>query len=428
MSLPEKTYQTYIGILKQELVPAMGCTEPIAIAYCAAKARSVLGEMPEAMEIWASGNIIKNVKSVIVPHTGGLRGMEAAAAAGALCGREDRGLEVISDVTQAQTQMLKKYLNETKIQVQALESGHILDLKVTAYAGGHSAMVHIVDEHTNVVEIWRDGQQIWAGDGAACQDETTYDYGLLKVEDIFAFAEEAELSDVAAVLQRQIDYNMAIAREGMENDYGARIGKVLLHQDDSVRQRAKAMAAAGSDARMSGCELPVVINSGSGNQGMTASIPVIVYAEQYGKSQEELYRALLVSNLVTLHLKSGIGRLSAYCGAISAGAGAGAGIAYLLTGDLKVVNHTVVNTLAITSGIVCDGAKASCAAKIAMAVDAGILGFEMYQQGNQFKGGDGLVSKGIENTISNICCLAHDGMRETDKKIIELMCGAAPRC
>lgn len=428
MNLPERTYRTYVGILEQELVPAMGCTEPIAIAYCAAKARSVLGEMPDAMEIWASGNIIKNVKSVIVPHTGGLRGIEAAAAAGALCGREDQGLEVISDVTQEQTELLEKYLRETKFQVQALESGHILDLKVAAYAGGHSAMVHIVDEHTNVVEIQRDGQRIWAGEETACEEETAYDYGLLKVEDIFTFANEAKISDVAAVLQRQIDYNMAIAREGMKNDYGARIGKVLLHQDEGVRQRAKAMAAAGSDARMSGCELPVVINSGSGNQGMTASLPVIVYAEHYGKSQEELYRALLVSNLVTLHLKSGIGRLSAYCGAISAGAGAGAGIAYLLTGDLKVVNHTVVNTLAITSGIVCDGAKASCAAKIAMAVDAGILGFEMYQEGSQFKEGDGLVSKGIENTISNICCLAHDGMKETDKKIIELMCGAAPRC
>lgn len=428
MNLPERTYRTYVGILEQELVPAMGCTEPIAIAYCAAKARSVLGEMPDAMEIWASGNIIKNVKSVIVPHTGGLRGIEAAAAAGALCGREDQGLEVISDVTQEQTLMLEKYLRETKFQVHALESGHILDLKVAAYAGGHSAMVHIVDEHTNVVEIQRDGQRIWAGEETACEEETAYDYGLLKVEDIFTFANEARISDVAAILQRQIDYNTAIAREGMKNDYGARIGKVLLHQDAGVRQRAKAMAAAGSDARMSGCELPVVINSGSGNQGMTASLPVIVYAEHYKKSREELYRALLVSNLVTLHLKSGIGRLSAYCGAISAGAGAGAGIAYLLTGDLKVVNHTVVNTLAITSGIVCDGAKASCAAKIAMAVDAGILGFEMYQEGNQFKGGDGLVSKGIENTISNICCLAHDGMKETDKKIIELMCGAAPRC
>lgn len=428
MILSENTYRTYVGILEQELVPAMGCTEPIAIAYCSAKARSVLGEMPEAMDIWASGNIIKNVKSVIVPHTGGLRGIEAAAAAGALCGRENQELEVISDVTQEQTERLKKYLEETKFQVLALESSHVLDIKVKAYADGHSAMVHIVDEHTNVVEIEKDGGRIWAGEEGSRGEESAYDYGLLRVEDIFAFAKEAKISDVAAILQRQIDYNTSIAKEGMEKDYGARIGKVLLHQDASVRQKAKAMAAAGSDARMSGCELPVVINSGSGNQGMTASLPVIVYAQHYEKTQEELYRALLVSNLVTLHLKSGIGRLSAYCGAISAGAGAGAGIAYLLTGDLKVINHTIVNALAITSGIVCDGAKASCAAKIAMAVEAGILGFEMYQEGNQFKGGDGLVCKGIENTIANICCLAHDGMKETDKKIIELMCGSASQC
>lgn len=452
MKLPERIHRTYIEILEQELVPAMGCTEPIAIAFCAAKARSVLGEMPERIEIRASGNIIKNVKSVIVPHTGGLRGMEAAAAAGVLCGEEDKGLEVISGVTPEQTEMLKDYMARVKFQVHALESEHILDLEVAVFAQGdaHSAMVHIADEHTNIIAIEKDGRRIWsreeAGTAEGCADgisvsagedrdvnseagqeespgaEEAPDYSLLQVADIVAFADEVELSRVSGVLQRQIDYNMAIAKEGMKNDYGARIGKVLMSQGTDVRLQAKAMAAAGSDARMSGCELPVVINSGSGNQGLTTSLPVIVYAGYYKKSKEELYRALLVSNLVTLHLKTGIGRLSAYCGAVSAGAGAGAGIAYLLTGDLKVINHTIVNALAITSGIVCDGAKASCAAKIAMAVEAGILGFEMYQQGSQFKGGDGLVSKGIENTIDNICCLAHDGMKETDKKIIELMC------
>lgn len=467
MKLAEKTYKTYIGILEQELVPAMGCTEPIAIAYCAAKARGVLGELPDMIVIRASGNIIKNVKSVIVPHTGGLRGMEAAAAAGVLCGEEEKGLEVISGVTPEQTCMLKEYMDKVQFEMHALESEHILDLEVEVFSKSRSrkAKVHIVDEHTNIVSVERDGQCIWQKDakqdaghmgpagpdcmerrpagaelhcgksspaaygeerkGAAAEQEdgrTEYDYGLLQVADIVAFADEAELSEVSEILQRQIDYNMAIAKEGMRSDYGARIGKVLMNQGKDVRLQAKAMAAAGSDARMSGCELPVVINSGSGNQGLTASLPVIVYAGYYEKSREELYRALLVSNLVTLHLKAGIGRLSAYCGAVSAGAGAGAGIAYLLTKDLRVINHTIVNALAVTSGIVCDGAKASCAAKIAMAVEAGILGFEMYQQGNQFKGGDGLVSKGIENTINNICSLAHDGMKETDKKIIELMC------
>lgn len=430
MKLSEKIHEAYIRILERELVPAMGCTEPIAIAYCGAMARSVLGEMPETIEIWASGNIIKNVKSVIVPHTGGLRGMEAAAAAGVFCGKEDKGLEVISGVTPEQISELGEFMEGVVFQVHALESEHILDIKVCVSSPGkeHSAMVHIVDEHTNIVSIEKDGQSIcqrkteaWTAEKAENAEEQVL-YDLLRVEDIVAFAEEADLSRVEKILQRQIDYNTAIAKEGMEKDYGARIGQVLMSRGTDVRLQAKAMAAAGSDARMSGCELPVIINSGSGNQGLTASLPVIVYAGHYGKSREELYRALLVSNLVTLHLKSGIGRLSAYCGAVSAGAGAGAGIAWLLTGDLKVINHTIVNALAITSGIVCDGAKASCAAKIAMAVEAGILGFEMYQQGSQFRGGDGLVSKGIENTIENICCLAHDGMKETDKKIIELMC------
>ncbi len=433
MKLPEKTYETYIEILKQELVPAMGCTEPIAIAYCAAKARSILGELPEKIEIHASGNIIKNVKSVIVPHTGGLRGMEAAAAAGAFCGQESKGLEVLSGVTEDQINQLPGYMEKVQFVVSPLESSHALDLKVAVYFGGHNAAVHIVDEHTNILSIEQDGQCIWEKAESVSEGEKeTPGYDLLQVEDIVTFADEARISDVEAVLRRQIDYNTAIAKEGMEKDYGARIGKVLKSQGSDIRVQAKALAAAGSDARMSGCELPVVINSGSGNQGLTASLPVVAYAEHYGKTKEELYRALLVSNLVTLHLKSGIGRLSAYCGAVSAGAGAGAGIAYLLTGDENQVKHTIVNALAITSGIVCDGAKASCAAKIAMAVDAGILGFEMYQQGNQFRGGDGLVRKGIENTIANICCLAHDGMKETDKTIIELMCDdrkhSAPRC
>ena len=273
MILPEKTYETFVGILKQELVPAMGCTEPIAIAYCAAKARCVLGELPESIEIWASGNIIKNVKSVIVPHTGGLRGMEAAAAAGVLCGQEDKGLEVISEVTREQTQMLREYIRGTSFQVHALESSHILDLKVWVRSGSRSAMVHIVDEHTNIVEIEKDGRRVWPkeesraqtppcvmAEEAADKEEDALDYGLLRMEAIFAFANEAELSEVSEILQRQIDYNMAIAKEGMREEYGARIGKVLMHQDTSVRQQAKAMAAAGSDARMSGCELPVVIN------------------------------------------------------------------------------------------------------------------------------------------------------------------------
>ena len=419
----EKTsilYETYLEIMRRELVPAMGCTEPIAVAFCAAKAREVLGKMPESIHIQASGNIIKNVKSVIVPHTGGMRGLEAAAAVGVLYGRSCACLEVISSVTAEEEASLIERMKEFSISVSPLESEHLLDLIITVVSGEDSASVRIEDKHTNITEIIENGKCTYF-EGSQCHEEEGPDHSLLTVADIFDFAGSVDILDVAPILERQIAYNTAISREGMTHDYGARIGQLLLKRDDTVRTRAKAMAAAGSDARMSGCDMPVIINSGSGNQGMTASLPVIAYAEHYEKSHEELLRALTLSNLVTLHLKSGIGRLSAYCGAVSAGAGAGAGIAYLLTGDLRTVNHTIVNALAISSGIVCDGAKASCAAKIAMAVDAGIMGFDMHENGCQFYGGDGLVSKGVENTIRNISALGHDGMKETDKKIIEIM-------
>ncbi len=426
MEKTSKIYQTYVKILETELVPAMGCTEPIAVAYCGAVARQTLGELPERVEIYASGNIIKNVKSVIVPHSGGLRGLEVAAALGVLFGRADCALEVVSGVTKEEEASLSARMKEIEFSLEPLESDHVLDLCITVRKGVHYASVRISDEHTNIVKIVKDGEKQpipKKETKVASKCEEAPDHSLLTVADIFDFAETADLCDVELVLQRQIDYNTAISREGLANDYGARIGQILLKRDDSIRTRAKAMAAAGSDARMSGCDMPVIINSGSGNQGMTASLPVVAYAEYYKKSREELFRALLLSNLITLHLKSGIGRLSAYCGAVSAGAGAGAGIAYLLTKDLRTVNHTIVNALAISSGIVCDGAKASCAAKIAMAVDAGIMGYEMHTEGCQFYGGDGLVSKGVENTIRNIAMLGNEGMKETDRKIIEIMTG-----
>lgn len=426
MNRESSVYQTYVQILERELVPAFGCTEPTAIAYCAARARETLGDIPESVEVQASGNIIKNVKSVIVPNTGGMRGIEAAAAAGILYGRADSGLEVIAGASKEQIQGLPDYIGRTHFEVAPLDTGHVLEIRITVARGSHTATVHIQDEHTRIVEIRKDGAVLFRMEGIGQTEQAGAkadpDYDLLNVHDIVEFADSAELDDVRAVIKRQIDYNTAIAREGLRKKYGARIGQVLMHHEPSVRTKAKAMPAAGSDARMNGCDLPVVINSGSGNQGLTASLPVITYAEYYEKEEDLLYRALLVSNLVTLHLKSGIGRLSAYCGAVSAGAGAGAGIAYLLTRDLDVINHTIVNALAVTSGIVCDGAKASCAAKIAMSVEAGILGFEMYQEGNEFLGGDGLVSAGVENTIRNISVLGHDGMVDTDKKIIELMC------
>ena len=423
MKKESNKYKTYVEIMRRELVPAMGCTEPIAVAFCAARAREELGRMPSKVVIQASGNIIKNVKSVIVPHANGMRGLEAAAAVGILYGDSSRCLEVISSVTREQENSLACEMEKMDISVSALESEHILDLVLTVAEGDDSVSVHVEDEHTNIVEIIKNGrcEYVKTPCGKDSNDESEPDHSLLSVADIFDFANTVDVADIDDIITRQIEYNTAISREGMANNYGARIGKLLEKRDGAIRTKACAAAAAGSDARMSGCDMPVIICSGSGNQGMTASLPVITYAKYYEKSREEFYRALVLSNLVTLHLKSGIGRLSAYCGAVSAGAGAGAGIAYLLTKDLSAVNHTIVNALAISSGIICDGAKASCAAKIAMAVDAGIMGYEMYCEGCEFFGGEGLVSKGVENTIRNIYALGHDGMKETDKKIIEIM-------
>lgn len=415
-------YTTYVDILKRELVPAMGCTEPIAIAYCSAKARSVLGTLPDEVYLKVSGNIIKNVKSVIVPNSGGRRGLAAAAAIGILAGDETRELEVLSGVTDEAARGLGAYMEKTGFTVIPVETPYLLDMAVEVKKDGHTARVRIAQEHTNVIEIQRDGETLFEKAVKENGAQDGPDYGLLTIERIYDFAVTADLEDVREILDRQIEYNTAISQEGLRGDYGANIGRILLEEyGDSVENRLKAVAAAGSDARMNGCDLPVIINSGSGNQGMTASLPVIEYAREKQCGREQLYRALLISNLMTLHQKTGIGRLSAYCGAVSAGAGAGAGIAYLDGGDLTVLAHTLVNALAITSGIVCDGAKASCAAKIAAAVDAGVLGYKMYKTGRQFYGGDGLVAKGVENTIRNIGRLGKDGMRETDKEIIRIM-------
>lgn len=415
-------YQTYLAILKRELICAMGCTEPIALAYCAAQARSALGALPERIKVEASGNIIKNVKSVVVPHTGGRRGIAAAAAMGALAGDEKAGLEVLAGVSPEQIEALGAYLERVPVEVQALHSGHLLDMIITVYHGASCARARITGEHTNLVLLEKDGEVLLQKDlPGETAPEDVPDYSLLSVERIYDFACRCELEEFIPILDRQIECNTAIARDGLSHDYGANIGKVLLKTGDDLRTKAKAYAAAGSDARMNGSQLPVVICSGSGNQGLTVSLPLIVYAEGLGAEREKLYRALLISNLITLHAKEGIGRLSAYCGAVSAGAGAGAGIAYLMGGNLDDISHTVVNALAIASGIVCDGAKSSCAAKIAMAVEAGIFGYDMYRSGQQFYGGDGLVVKGVEKSLSNFCRLAREGMRETDREIIQMM-------
>lgn len=423
MKPSDKCYQSYLEILREELVPAMGCTEPIAIAYAAARARDVLGVPPERVLVEVSRNIIKNVKSVVVPNTGGLKGVEASAVAGIIAGRTDKALEVLSCVDDTERKQIRDFLDCKEIKVAETKSGLIFDLVVTVFAGQSKASVQISHYHTNIVMVKKDDLIIYENQG--CDDiETTTrtDRSLLNVRDILDFAGTVDLKDVEELLQCQIKYNMAIAEEGLKGDWGANIGKVLIDAwGNDVKVRAKALAAAGSDARMSGCDLPVMITSGSGNQGITASVPVVVYAEELGVGKETLLRALVVSNLVTIHQKTGIGQLSAFCGAVSAGCGAGAGIAWLHGGGFKEVAHTIVNALATIAGIICDGAKPSCAAKIAASIDAGILGFLMYERGMQFYGGDGIVKKGVENTINNIGRLGRNGMYETDKEIIRIM-------
>lgn len=421
--ITRQKYQDYINVLKEELIPAMGCTEPIAIAYAGAIAREHLGCLPERVEIEVSGNIIKNVKSVIVPNTGGLRGIEVAAAAGIVAGDAAKELKVISEVSTEAVAVIHKFLESTPITVNFSDSKKIFDIMITVYGNGHSAYVRICEFHTNIVEIREDDKYVLQKDIAVEDSLGFTDRGFMNVQEIIEFADTARIEDVKDILDLQIECNVNISEEGLAGDYGANIGKVLLktYGTDDVKIRAKAKAAAGSDARMNGCEMPVVINSGSGNQGITASIPVIEYAKELGVSNEKRYRALLVSNLITIHLKSGIGRLSAYCGAVSAGCASGAGIAYLYGGGVDEVSHTIVNSLAITSGIICDGAKASCAAKIATAIDAGILGYNMYKEGQQFYGGDGIVSKGVENTIKNVGQLAKEGMATTDQEILKIM-------
>ncbi|MDR2783314.1 MAG: L-serine ammonia-lyase, iron-sulfur-dependent, subunit alpha [Treponema sp.] len=420
MNKNDPRYENYLQILREELIPAMGCTEPVAIALAAARARETLGVYPERVCIEVSGNIIKNVKSVIVPNTGGLKGIKAAAAIGIIAGQSDKKLEVIAEVDAAQKAAAKAFLEKTPMDVRMARTGKVFDIMIIVFAGTSSAKVRITGFHTNISLVEKDGTVIFKQSDS--QEPEEADRSLLDVAGALDFAETVVIDDVRPIIDRQIEYNSAISTEGLISGYGANIGKVLLkNYGSSVQVRAKAAAAAGSDARMNGCEMPVVIVSGSGNQGMAASLPVIEYAKELAAGHEKLTRALALANLITIHLKTGIGRLSAYCGVVSAGAAAGAGIAYLQDGGLEEISHTIVNALAIVSGIVCDGAKASCAAKIAASVDAGILGYTMFKNGQQFYGGDGIIAHGLEKTIRNISYLGKEGMRKTDEEIIQLM-------
>lgn len=415
-------YSAYINILKEELVPAMGCTEPIALAYAAAVARETLGKMPESVLAGVSGSIIKNVKSVIVPHTDRLKGIPAAITAGIVAGKAEKELEVISEVNSGQISAMRDFMEEVPITVEHIDNGFVFEIDLVLKSGEDRTRVRIVDFHTNIVLIEKNGETVFSKNVEAKADAERVDRSLLDMESIWDFAMSVDTAEVEEVLGRQIKYNTAIADEGIKGDWGANIGSVLLAvYGNDVRNRAKARAAAGSDARMNGCEKPVIINSGSGNQGITCSVPVIEYAKELDSGREKLLRALVLSNLTAIHQKTGIGTLSAYCGAVSAATGAGAGIAYLCGGGYKEVIHTVVNSVAIVSGMVCDGAKASCAAKIASAVDAAILGYEMFVHGQEFRRGDGIVVGDVEATIRGIGLLSSEGMRETNNEIIKLM-------
>lgn len=417
----ERIYKYLLDALVEELVPAAGCTEPIAVAYAAAIARDALGLTPDKVDIAVSGNILKNVKSVVVPNTDGMRGIPVAAAAGIVAGDANKKLLVISDVSKQKRKEISAYVDRTTFTVSKTNSACVFDIVVTESVDGHVASCRIAKHHTNVVHVEKDGVAIVdAAFSEAEQQETANE--ALTVKNIVEFADAVKIEDVYPTIKRQMDYNTAISQEGLKNDYGAKIGKTLLAAfGNDVHTRAKAAAAAGSDARMNGCELPVVIVSGSGNQGMTASLPVIEYAKELGATEDKLIRALVLSNLITIRLKKGIGKLSAYCGAVSAGCGAGCGVCYLYGGGYDAISHTVANALAINSGIICDGAKSSCAAKIASSVDAGLLGYEMYRGGSVFLGGDGILSRDVELTIDNVGDIARLGMHETDEQIIDLM-------
>ncbi len=424
--LSSLTKSTYEAILKAELRPAMGCTEPIAIAYAASILAELLGGVPDRISARFSGNIIKNVKSVIVPATGGRHGIEAALAAGLVSARPDMRLEVLTVLKPEDGNRIDRVMRECKITVEKLNTGCSFELELDGYLSDDMATVKISGAHTNVTQASKNGDILTEKYNQITIVEESGeepDYSLLNVQDIVTYADEADLSIIRPYLLRQVELNMDIAEEGLRGEWGAQIGKVMLSMGDDISRKARAYAAAGSDARMSGCEKPVCIISGSGNQGITASVPVKIYADEMGKSEEEMLRALIVADLITIHQKTGIGTLSAYCGAISAGVGAGAGICYLQGGKFREIAHTLVNSVAILSGTICDGAKPSCAAKIAMAVEAGIMGYEMWRSGRQFHGGDGIVTKGVENTIKNVGRLAKEGMSDTDREIIEIMLG-----
>ncbi len=419
--MEKHVYEEYLAILKEELVPALGCTEPIAIAYAAAKAREVLGKMPESITVKCSGNIIKNVKAVIVPTTGDMKGIETSAILGAVGGNPDKKLEVLVDVTDEDLALTRKLLKEKICHVELLEGVSNLQIIVELKAEEDTSLAEIAFAHTNIVRLEKNGEVLYSKEKKA-ESAATTDRSLLNLKDIYEFTQTVAINDIRDLIDRQLAYNMSIAREGLTKKYGANVGATILkYYGDDVRNRARALPAAGSDARMNGCVLPVMINSGSGNQGMTVSLPVAVFADYLLADKEKEYRALVLSNLAAIYQKNELGKLSAYCGAVSAATGAGAGIAYLHSADFDTIAETMTNTLANVSGIVCDGAKASCAAKIASSVDAAIMAYYMAAEHRGFRNGEGLVKENVEATIKSFGRMGREGMRSTDVEILKIM-------
>ena len=423
--ISREEYENYVIILRGELVPAMGCTEPIAIAYASSKAREILGEEVRHIHVSCSGNIVKNVKGVIVPNSGGQKGIEAAAILGAVGGDSSRELEVISSTTDEARALTRKLVRENLCDVSLAEDVPNLYIEVTAEGESHTSTVKIENSHTNITLIKRDNNIILERlpEKVSIKEEVTSgDKSMMTLRGIIDFADTLEISDVEEIFDRQTEYNVRISQEGLDNKWGACIGKTMIETwGDDVRTCACARAAAGSDARMSGCPLPVIINSGSGNQGITVTLPVVEYAERWRISRTKMYRALAVSNLVSIYIKHYIGSLSAFCGAVSAASGAGAGITYMAGGDYASIGRTITNTLANVGGIVCDGAKPSCAAKIASSVHAAILAHHMSMNDDEFRGGEGFVEDDVERTIKNMGYIGKIGMKETDREILNVM-------
>lgn len=434
--MDQRILDAYSRILKKELVAAMGCTEPIAIAYAAAKCREILGTMPASCKVACSGNIVKNVMGVTVPNSGGMKGIDVAATLGVLGGNADRDLEVLESVTAEHIAAAKGLLERGFCSCSLVQNVENLYILIRLTAGNEEAVVEIRNYHKNITRIERNGEVLFQQESSCAEIpvKDDPDKALLNIADIIAYGDALSDPEIIELLKYQLQCNLTIAKEGLEKDYGAQVGKTLLatvreHNKDTVRTIAKAYAAAGSDARMNGCAMPVVINSGSGNQGLTVSLPIKVYADIYGISRDRMVRALAVSNLIAIHQKQYIGSLSAYCGAVSAACGSGAALAYLLGEELtheqiyRQVSDTVTNTIATVGGMVCDGAKSSCAAKIATAVDCALTGYEMSVRGMAFQPGEGLVMDSVEGTIESVGRVGREGMQATDVEILQIMLG-----